>query len=111
MEQEIGPGGKGFLIFVAVVTDAMQAFLTFTGLGMIVTPFITVGASMALGFTFAHYGAGFYKSRNVGRFLVTFMLEFLPGLNMLPIWTISTLLGIALHNRRMRKQPKQAVYY
>ena len=101
MEQKIGPGGKGFLFAVAGLTDALQAFLTWTVILMPLTPFISICAWIAIGLTLAHYGAGPLKARNALRSVATSVAEIVPAINGLPFWTVYVWSSILLHNRRI----------
>lgn len=101
MEQKIGPGGKGFLFAVAGLTDALQIFLTWTVILIPLTPFISIGAWIAVSLTLAHYGAGPMKGDNALRSIAISIGEFLPMMNWLPLWTVYVAVSIYLHNRRI----------
>ena len=97
MQPKISFGGAAFMIAFAVIIDGVQAFLTWTVIGIVFTPFISIIALIVLGLSFAHYGTGMFKSRELG-WIGTVVGELVPGLNALPIWTFSTVANISIHN-------------
>lgn len=72
-------------LLLALLIDGLQAFLTLIVIGIVVNPIISIAAAFALG-----------TSKNEGRILATLAAEVVPGVNALPIWTMSVLAGKAL---------------
>ena len=85
------------MIIFAVLTDLTQTFLTWTIIGTVFTPFISIFALMVLGLSFAHYGVSMYKPATSLRWIGTSVGEIVPGLNALPLWTFSTIITIVTH--------------
>lgn len=86
------------MIAVAAAVDAAQGFLTASYVGILVAPVLSAGAAFGFWKWFARYDGKQPDPRANPR-LVTLVLEFIPGIDALPIWTITIVLAILAHNR------------
>jgi len=79
-----------FLIGAAVTVDLMQAMLDFFGIGLVINRFIDIVVGMALPFYLSIRGVKM-TGRRVGSIIGAFILEEIPGIDALPLWTADVL--------------------
>jgi len=95
---------KIFLISASLMTDAIQAMLNIFAIGFLLTPF----AGLFFLTWFYFLGIKFTKGggKNLGVSITTFIIEMIPYVNILPGWTVSTIILIA--NSRKEDQGKKS---
>ena len=71
------------MISTAVFFDALQALLTWIGLGWV----ITIIAYATFGLWFAFHKMNFFALKNAGWVGGSFLFELIPGLDALPVFT------------------------
>lgn len=86
------------MLLTAAIFDAIQGFLTASYVGILFSPIISAVAAFVFWKWFSRYGGETPDPKKNPRIL-TMAAEFIPGLNVLPLWTISVVLGITAHNR------------
>lgn len=87
-----GAAGLAFMVVVGAAVDVLQAALDFFLIG----PFVNWAVSLAAGGIFALWIASRKKQSGGedgiwGWFFGTFAVEFIPGFDLLPAWTVFTL--------------------
>lgn len=90
------------MVATAMAVDAAQGFLTASYAGILIAPLLSMGAAFGFWKWFARFGGESPDPRKNPR-LVTLALEFLPGFDALPLWTITIVLAIIAHNRPSRE--------
>lgn len=93
-----------FLISTSLTLDAVQALLNLFGIGVIINRIITPFAWMGFFTWFNQLGIKFSKGagKNLGTSITGFIIEMIPLLDLLPGWTVATLMLI----RRSRQEDK-----
>ncbi len=81
-EGTIGSGTGFMMIAVALIIDGLEAVLSFFLIGLLVNSFIDLIAALIFGIWFSHHGV-----RSGLGIAGTAAVEFIPGLNALPVWT------------------------
>ncbi len=85
-DQPIGNGTAVALIVTALLTDGLQAILTFLIVGIFLNPFIDVVAGFIFYVIMSHHGKALVSRRAVSM-VVTALGEIVPIVNALPLWT------------------------
>jgi hypothetical protein len=88
MEKRLDNGTVFFMVLTAILIDLVQVFLGFIIIGEILDPLIDVVAMFLFGIWFSHHGIKVTGSKNIGAFLITGIIGFVPIVDMLPEWTI-----------------------
>jgi hypothetical protein len=87
------------MLATAAAFDALQGFLTASYVGIVFSPLVSALAAYVFWRWFKRYDGAAPDPRQNPR-LFTILLEFVPALNALPLWTITVALSIAAHNRQ-----------
>ncbi len=83
------------MIAVAVIYDLAQAFLTLIGIGFLVNWIITIWAVLTFGTWLAIKGVNPMRARRGATWGVSVVVKFIPFLDLLPGWTVSTITTVA----------------
>jgi hypothetical protein len=89
------------MMATAAAIDAIQGALTASYVGILFAPLISIGAAFVFIRWFKEYGGEAPDPKKNPRLLMV-LLEFVPALSAIPLWTVTTALSIAAHNRRAR---------
>ncbi|MBL8158258.1 hypothetical protein JNK62_01845 [bacterium] len=90
------------MIATAAAVDAAQGALTASYVGILFAPLLSAGAAYGFWKWFARHEGESPDPRKNPR-LMTIALEFIPGLDALPLWTITIILAVIAHNRASRE--------
>ncbi len=77
-----------------ITAGAIDLFGAIPFIGPLAAPIVDVCASFIFGLWFSHYGISVVAKRPV-TFFGTIILEFIPGISMVPFWTLFVALTIA----------------
>lgn len=89
-EPRIGNMTGFMLIGTAMFIDSLETILSWLGIGLILSTFISTGTTALFWIWFKILGVTFAgKPKNLGKFAGTSLLEVIPGLDalILPAWT------------------------
>ncbi len=77
-----------------IVAGAVDLFGVIPFIGPLAAPIVDICASLIFGSWFSHYNISVIAKRPV-LFVGTVILEFIPGISMIPFWTLFVALTIA----------------
>jgi hypothetical protein len=82
----------GLMLMVAVTIDLIQALLTLVAIGLVLSPLITIGATVLFWIWFKILGISFVSNpKRLVTFAAESIGELIPAIDALPLWTIGTL--------------------
>lgn len=89
MNEGIGKIGGTLMVAVAVLFDFVQFLLTISVFGMALAPLVSLIAIITFGIWLAHYNMSIFSARRIARFGLTTIGELIPGIDALPLWSIT----------------------
>lgn len=110
MEEQPQQGSKisntewGLVIGVLVVIDIVQFILDLYIIGILANRIIDFGVGMALPFYLKIRGVKL-DSKKIGGMILAFLLEQIPGLDALPLWSLDGVMNMML-DKADKKLPK-----
>jgi hypothetical protein len=87
--ERISVGAGVFLTGFAAIIDGAQALLALTGIGLGAGPLLDIVALIGLSIGFAHCHVSMMHPKRALRFLMTTVGEALPGIDALPMWSMT----------------------
>ncbi len=89
----------GCLVAVAVTIDLIQLLLTLVVVGAVISPIITIGATMLFWTWYKMLGISFVTNpKQIATLTTQFFGELIPVVDVLPLWTIGTIVTIVITN-------------
>ncbi|MDO8576443.1 MAG: hypothetical protein Q7R90_03950 [bacterium] len=86
--EKISLAAGGTLIASAVVFDIIQFLLVLPWIGLLVNSIISIFAAMFFGMSFSHYDMSIMSPERFLGFGGTMVGEVIPGVDIIPFWTV-----------------------
>ncbi len=106
--QEKKMTGVGFymIVGIAIIKDLVD-LIDLTGIGVILTSILGFFIDFIVWFYFFYTGVKYYEGRKLATFLISAIIEIIPGLNILPTFSFTLFIIRALENNpRLKKMSK-----
>ena len=103
--RSIGLGTAFMMVFMALLVDGTQGFLSWILVGFFVNPIIDVCVAMMFGIWFSHHGVSMMSAKNIAPFLGTIVGEFLPFISALPLWTFYIIFALIRNRVKTTVEP------
>jgi len=103
--QEKKMTGAGFymIVGVAIIKDLVD-LIDLTGIGVILTTALGFLIDFIVWFYFFYTGVKYYQGRKLATFLISAIIEIIPGLNILPTFSFSLFIIRAMENNPKLKK-------
>ena len=111
VRHRIGAFQAASMIGIAMFFDFLQLILTFLIIGLIINTILSVVIFLIFLAWFSANGVNYFAGAHAGRrfFIMsaTFLAKLIPGINMLPLWTIRVIAEIRLVHSEDRQYNKR----